>query len=533
MCLNKSDFSAAHKVLSAMRDSGLQPSDRCMESFATAYAKSVISGLAQKSISQDGASSRAESAYKIAMAIKNPTVRALGIVAHCCAMSCQWKQARSLLRYIHAIILESQSSANGFSFQRDVRNVKKTQYKLLRECAFRGNMNAALFYTNDIQDFSAKFLAKRQRENNVKSISLSDETMACGDDFFSDLRKFSQLQGSSSNVGMGAQEWIYMIQAAAKAGDWRVCFNSLQFLRPYVERNRPKKSSHEASHALSHRYEELGPALTQAIRCLESHNQDAWAVRAILDWIQWSHRRPRAEAVLSAIRVLASKGLGDEVKNLVSDCLCDDLGWCSTKKRVGYEEMLYIGAVTSLHHSGLYDDADEIFMSGISSGHLPFNFVRDENRRYILDLHGLNVALSHSAVRIAMRQHAASFDNEAEASDMMIITGRGKNSALHLRPVLRPEVQRMLMEEFYPPLNTLSVTNNIGALLVLSQDIQAWQQHQEEQKGARMMELASLLRNISDQDRLKKSIFASIKAIERDGADNGNNPSKAQKKKNY
>ena len=288
-----------------------------------------------------------------------------------------------------------------------------------------------------------------------------------------------------------------------------------------MERNRPKKSSHDERQAINRRYEQLSPALTQAIRCLESHGQDAWAVRAINDWIRWSGRRPRAEAVLSAIRASASKGLGDEVKSLVSESVRSDLGICSCKRGIGYEDMIYVGAVTALHKRGLYDDADEIFMSGISTNHLPFNFARNTEGRYVLDLHGLNVALSHSAVRVAMRQHAGRSQKDGSTADMMIITGRGRNSALHLRPVLRPEVQRMLIEEFYPPLNTVSATDNIGALLVLGSDVNAWQQHQEEQKGARMLELAGVLRNISDQDRLVKSIFASIKAIERDGSDNG------------
>jgi hypothetical protein len=108
--------------------------------------------------------------------------------------------------------------------------------------------------------------------------------------------------------------------------------------------------------------------------------------------------------------------------------------------------MILFAAVTSLHLHGLYDDADEIFMSGISSGYLPLNFVGDAIGPQVLVLHGLNIALSHSAVRIAMRQHTSKFDGGAEVSDMIIVTGRGRNSAFHLRPIVRPEVQRMLMD---------------------------------------------------------------------------------------
>jgi len=197
---------------------------------------------------------------------------------------------------------------------------------------------------------------------------------------------------------------------------------------------------------------------------------------------------------------------------------------------VAYERMLYAGTVTALHNNGMYDDADEMFMTGIQKGFLPFNFVR-EKQQFTLDLHGLNVALAHSAVRIAMRQQAATVAEEARTAssdststsdstnnnnnnnnNMMIITGKGRHSELYLRPVLRPEVQRMLLEEFYPPLNTMSVPGNIGALTILAHDIEAWQEHQQQQKGVRMLKLASVLRNLSSQERLKRIIALKMEA---------------------
>lgn len=256
------------------------------------------------------------------------------------------------------------------------------------------------------------------------------------------------------------------------------------------------------------RYNQLTYALYAVTRVLESHSQDAWAVRAIEDWIDWSGRQPRVESVLSVIRVLARKGRVEEIRNLMDRCLSRDLTSSVTKNsNLSYEEMLYVGAVTALHNSGQYDDADEFFMSGIQDKFLPFNFFR-ENGQFVLDLHGLNVALAHSVVRIALRQQAATLAEEETSSqrDMMIITGKGRNSELRLRPILRPEVQRMLLEEFYPPLNTISVPGNTGALTVLAQDIEAWQEQQQQQKGIRMLKLASVLRNLSSQERLKKII---------------------------
>lgn len=64
----------------------------------------------------------------------------------------------------------------------------------------------------------------------------------------------------------------------------------------------------------------------------------------------------------------------------------------------------------------------------------------------------------------------------------------------------------MLLEEFYPPLNTMSIPGNIGALTILAHDIEAWQDHQQQQKGVRMLKLAGVLRNLSSQERLKQII---------------------------
>ena len=179
---------------------------------------------------------------------------------------------------------------------------------------------------------------------------------------------------------------------------------------------------------------------------------------------------------------------------------------------MSYSELLYVNTVTALHTNGLYDDADEFFVNGIEGRILPFNYFR-ENGQFVLDLHGLNVALAHSAVRIAMRQQAATLAEEgAPQCNMMIITGKGRNSEFHLRPILRPEVQRMLLEEFYPPLNTISVPGNTGALTINAEDIEAWQQQQRQQKGIRMLKLAAVLKNLSSQERLKRIISLKLES---------------------
>jgi len=186
--------------------------------------------------------------------------------------------------------------------------------------------------------------------------------------------------------------------------------------------------------------------------------------------------------------------------------------------------MLYVGAITALYNAGLYDQADDAFVAAITQRALPFNLERKaygSEHRITLDLHGMNLAVAHSAVRIALQKEAASTawdDSQLWDDGLVIVTGRGLNSALRMRPVLRPEIQRFLQEEFYPPLSTSSVPGNLGAIRVASEDISEWVSHQRQQKGARMLMIASMLKNVaSPGSRLRSSLarVAVFKSLDR------------------
>lgn len=517
ICLKENEFAHAYNILSKMRAKGLHPTTICMEGFALAYAQSAIDAAAKlkgqnESTGENLSRVRAYSAYKIAQALVRPRPSTLGRVARACATTGQWKLCRGLLRSIHNDVLSSNEDGSFIADNlRVIETVRGTHSFILRECAKQGSLSSGLWYTNDIQEFSRKIRTKHQLDQNEIVMSHISEVPSDEDDIFGNLRIFTDAHPSKTSIGMQPQDWISLIQAASKADRWQVCVNTLQFLRPYVERTNLSNSDNNSNDSNEDRYNRLTPALTAVTRSLESHSQYAWSVRVIEDWTEWSGRKPRLEAVLSAIRVLSSKGCIEEIRKLIATCLQKDLTSSVTKYGLVYEEMIYVGAVTSLHNNGLYDDADEMFMSGVQDGFLPFEFVR-ENGQFVLDLHGLNVALTHSAVRIAMRQQAVTLAKETTQSNMIIITGMGRNSEFHLRPVLRPEVQRMLLEEFYPPLNTMSVPGNMGALLVLADDISRWQEHQEGQKGVRMLELAGILRSLSPAERLKKTIALSLKS---------------------
>jgi len=595
ICLRGNDFPNAYAILSMMRANGINPSTGCMEGFALAYAQSAMDAITrvknqkksssaseEKQLVLSACLSRASSAYKISMALARPRSSTLGRVARACAATGQWTLCRTLLRSIHKNILAREEQEQDGSppvvaavaiSPRGLQMIRGTHSYLLRECAKQANVHAALHYTSDIQELNKKVRARNQVVDTHSQDASSAMPAAPKfkfaaipsdeDDVFGNLRGITDsLSTSKNNVGMQPNDWISLIQAASKSGHWKVCFNTMQFLRPYVERTNSElqrgdkgngngtHNSDSHSHLCSsssgdEKYNQLSQALYTVTRSLESHSQYAWAYRVIEDWIEWSKRQPRVESVLSAIRALAAKGCIEEIRKLLAACLRDDLTRCSIGSSSGggggannhdddvaYERRLYVGTVTALHNNGLYDDADEMFMAGIQDGFLPFNFVRREtetDRQFVLDLHGLNVALGHSVVRIAMRQQAATLaaasndnDNESNNSNtnnnMMIITGRGRNSELYLRPVLRPEVQRMLLEEFYPPLNTISVPGNIGALTILAEDIAAWQEFQQQQKGVRMLKLADLLRNLSSQERLKRIIALRLEESKNAGA---------------
>ena len=185
-----------------------------------------------------------------------------------------------------------------------------------------------------------------------------------------------------------------------------------------------------------------------------------------------------------------------------------------------------------LHKNAYYDFADDLYLRAVSKGCLPWPVIHNENKQLtfqeidstdiysihktdcneplLLDLHGMTVAIAHSAVRTALQKEVQRTllpsDHQAWCHDVIIITGKGNNSAHRLRPVLRPEVQRMLTEEFYPPLSTISVPNNIGALQILAKDVDSWLDYQKRQRSARLLAVANLLKSFAGGSRLRESI---------------------------
>jgi pentatricopeptide repeat protein len=530
-CLLANDVESAAFVLKWMRESGYSPSQATLRDIAFTYTRLAIDHASKVSASkrkrtkhrvpmhthEDNASSIGSNfalrAGKIFGELKESTPRLLSDVISAYAATELFDEARANLQIMHENALDKHRYSKLLSREgEEIMNILPRLHRsLLKICASKGNVQAAYGFVEDIQKFANKI------SNSSSEICLFDAPLVA--DYFDPysietnenmLRTVRNHAETPRRTGMRGEDWKLFLISASKSGDWKLCINTLQFLRPFLESCHPRRSSVTNTEKLSIKYRKLARALTAALLCFENQGQSAWAVRAVDDWIQWSGRRPPKEAILTSIRILASQGRGSEVTSLIDQVVRIQPSTSDSKESAQhtYEEILYIGAITHLHNNGLYEDADEIYLQAITHQYLPFSvaMVGNDGHHY-LDLHGMNVAIANSAVRIAFQQDV--LQSGSPARDLIIVTGRGTKSFYQLRPILRPEIQRMLTEEFYPPLSTFSIPGNLGALRVPSDDIQAWANHQRQQKGVKMLAVADAIKNLSSK-LLRKSLNFSL-----------------------
>ena len=532
--LISSDFENAKRILIQMQEKGIESSDRALESIGRSYAmiaRSSASFSNAKALSKaqkenDSARSRALSAYEIVSQLESPSTSLVSLTAKSCAANRMFGEAQQLVRLIHtrmlAEVADRMSSNSNRDFNLDFdrtpegsrRAIRSLHRSIMHYAAKYGNATAALHLTEDIQYFSRKMswgMSSHDAGASIRWDSSNATVEVIG----------VPTRASEDSLGMTLSEWRSLLVAASRSGHWRLCLSTLQFLRPYVEATHPSKSGGDSDR----NYQRLAPALSHAIQCMAMRSQYGWIVRSIDDWVEWSGRRPPIKAAHAAFRILCARGRGEETHSLLTRCLYPPP---SDPKRDGgsYELSLFVSAITYLHKAGINNVADEVFVDAISSGALPFNLEKQTygvEHRFTLDLHGMNVAVANSAVRVALQQEVLSASYDAADlwdNDIVVVTGRGKNSALQMRPVLRPEVQRMLTEEFYPPLTTSSVPGNMGALRVPSEDISEWLSHQRQLKGARMLTVAAVLKNLSSGNSIRAAFTkAASQAKEGDGRD--------------
>jgi pentatricopeptide repeat protein len=131
----------------------------------------------------------------------------------------------------------------------------------------------------------------------------------------------------------------------------------------------------------------------------------------------------------------------------------------------------YTAAITILHQYGHYPQADSLYQLAVQYGK-----ARGLNAKCELDLHGMNVPVAAAAVRCALKDIAQSWHGAGEGSlrDLVLITGVGKGSLVEWNPVLRPHVQDLLVEQFYPPIDSVTQPGNPGRVVVTGSTIRSW-----------------------------------------------------------
>lgn len=541
-CLRYRRLFAALKILNAMKLHDLRPNPTSLQGIILAYCKLATdeATLEFREARREYAKSkargpvfsahhttsrtRATAALAMMRSLEDAPVKLRCVVASACAATGMWYEARDILWDLHVSAFREKKRENSIKvIETDkgsaIAELPRLHRSLLKLCARSGNVTAALWFVDAMQDLKSKL----EKKSSLQIDDLPDYTYN-----YNKTKMFETLSASvpevsplQHGIGMTGEDWKLLTIAASKSAHWKVCLGSLARLQPYVELTHPKLASKERGKSsltrLNKGYDKLSRALTAAVLAFEIRSQYAWALRSIYDWIEWSGRRPPREAIFSACRILAARGISSEITSLVTKVV-EMKDFSKPQKRsnvltfeTSYEMAIYIEAISVLYNHGLYDAADELYVDAISKGFLPFSIIEETTKsQFKIDLHGMNRAVAHSAVRVSLQHFIQSKNIDQVERDVLIITGKGISSQKHLRPVLRPEVQRMLVEEFYPPLSTSSLPKNIGALKISSHDMNAWIRHQEEEKGARFLAVAGVLKSITSGSRLKKILSMSL-----------------------
>ena len=510
-------------VLSSMKSCCLIPSDASLQSIASEYCRLGMKSASDefkearsRALQEDTkssllrpvqhlSSSYTKAALELSKKMKfQPTKLQCAIIVACYA-SGRWTDGRNALKQMHKTALnEAHASFDGERDKPTLSELPSLHHQLFKLCARSGNVTSALWISDAVADLSDQL---EPSETSHLTIRARDR--------------------APLEMNMCGEDWKLLTIAASKSAHWKVCLSLLELLRPFVEATNIQSICPTNESLISHKnrdYSCLSRGISAATLCFEIRSQYAWAVRAIEDWIEWSGRRPPPEAVSATCRILAKRGKGQQVVSLMSRVLQVSMstveGEEGEESAMTYDRIVYNEAIMALYSNGFYERADELYVSAVGGSVLPWAPIADTNASnkeieqdstLTLDLHGMTAAIAHSAVRVALQREVQQLDwnatsEESSGRDVIIITGRGRRSERRFRPVVRPEVQRMLVEEFYPPLSTSSVPGNMGALLVPSGDIQAWLEHQKEQKGLRLLTIADMLKDLSSTQRIAQRI---------------------------
>jgi hypothetical protein len=90
-------------------------------------------------------------------------------------------------------------------------------------------------------------------------------------------------------------------------------------------------------------------------------------------------------------------------------------------------------------------------------------------------------------VRYALKRVRARWRREGPGAvqDIVLVSGVGKGSLVPFSPTLRPLVQDLLVEQYYPPIDSTTVPGNAGRVVVSRESLLAWLEGQAQaEEGA-------------------------------------------------
>jgi len=176
---------------------------------------------------------------------------------------------------------------------------------------------------------------------------------------------------------------------------------------------------------------------------------------------------------------------------------------------------IYIAAIQAYHSFGMYDSAAEWFEKAVSYGLMGSELklaveqgIKHNSASIVIDLHGYVLPVANAAIRFTMNEiwRLCQETQACGVKPLEIVTGIGKHSTTQFKPTLRPEVQRMLVEEFYPPIYTSTKPGNSGRVLISQQMISDWIDYNKNARKSLMLRLTDVLqKRLCDE---KKQTFS-------------------------
>ena len=198
---------------------------------------------------------------------------------------------------------------------------------------------------------------------------------------------------------------------------------------------------------------------------------DAAATSALAAEMQRQGLEPNVFTFINLVRACAVAGCPDRALAIVDPAFPWDF---------------YSAAITIFHQYGCFPQADALYAAAVRHARAPVDPTRQLEEEGLLDLHGLSAPVAAAAVRHALKRVRARWRREGPGvvQDIVLVSGVGKGSLVPFSPTLRPLVQDLLVEQYYPPIDSTTVPGNAGRVVVSRASLLAWLEAGEEGLGA-------------------------------------------------